>query len=73
MQNIQILEEAAFIMDLAEAIMGQTHIQQLPTGTILQGLEQRMDALAQEMIDLGVEDVHDGRIAEAIWEATWEP
>lgn len=52
--------------------MGQVLLQNVAMGNILQALEQRMGILIEEMTDLQFEELHDARIAEAIWEDTWD-
>ncbi|KAG0154005.1 hypothetical protein PDIDSM_1384 [Penicillium digitatum] len=59
-------------MENAHYLMGQVLLQNVAMGNILQALEQRMGILIEEMTDLQFEELHDARIAEAIWEDTWD-
>ncbi|QQK48258.1 hypothetical protein Pdw03_5893 [Penicillium digitatum] len=68
----QICGEVCFIMENAHYLMGQVLLQNVAMGNILQALEQRMGILIEEMTDLQFEELHDARIAEAIWEDTWD-
>ncbi|KOS47754.1 hypothetical protein ACN38_g1267 [Penicillium nordicum] len=69
----RVFEQASFIMETLEDIIGQPYPHQLPIGTLLQDLEQRMRELVEEMGALCIEEEQAIHISNLIWGETGEP
>lgn len=67
-----IFDEACFLVNTAQAILGMSYTHRLPTATLLEGVEARMQVLVGEMVDLRCEEVHNSRILSSIWDQTGE-
>ncbi|KAJ9490699.1 hypothetical protein VN97_g2568 [Penicillium thymicola] len=67
----RIFEQASFIMETLQDIMGQTYHHRLPIATLVQKLEQLMGDLLEEIGRLSVEEEQDAHIANLIWGGDW--